>query len=94
MPGAAAPPGADDPAGAAGSGGSTAGRGGEVAGGVCDVGLGTLFSAPVTAPLLDDGAVFCCAPGGGVSDPAAEATGTGTSVSPVPDPGDTDGEEL
>jgi hypothetical protein len=31
-------------------------------------------------------------PGAGVSDPAAD--GTGTAVSAVPDPGDTDEEEL
>jgi hypothetical protein len=36
--------------------------------------------------------MFCCGPGAVVSDPAAEPTGT--AVSPVPDPGDTDGEEL
>lgn len=96
MPGALVPPGAGDPAGAAGagSGGSTAGCGGEVTGGVGDVGGGGPLPGPfpdtLPDPLPADGAVFCCAPGVGASEPVAEATG----VSPVPDPGDTDGDEL
>jgi len=93
MPGAAVPPaGAADPEGAAGKDVSPAGaagalgvsRGGDVPGVIGDVGSGRRF--------LGTGVVFCCVPGAGVSDPAADATGT--AVSAVPDPGVTDEEEL
>ena len=93
MPGAAAPPaGAADPACSAGNdvsrlGGSTGAAGfaggGEVPGVVGDVGAGRAFP--------EGGVVFCCVPGAGVAGPAADATGT---VSPVPDPGGTDEDEL
>ena len=92
MPGAAVPPAGADPAGAAGKDVSTAGAagamgfagGGDVPGGIGDVGAGRRF--------LGGGVVFCCVPGAGASDPAADATGT--AVSAVPDPGGTDEEEL
>ena len=90
MPGALAPPaGSADPAGAAGkdvsppagAAGSVGVAGaGDVPGVIGDVGSGRRF--------LGTGVVFCCVPGAGASDPAADATGT--AVSPVPDPGDTD----
>ena len=97
MPGALAPPaGAEDPAGGAGkdvssaTGFSTAGGlggGAEVTGvlgGVVgDVGAGRRFPG--------SGVVFCCVPGAGAADP--EADDTGTAVSAVPDPGDTEEEE-
>jgi hypothetical protein len=68
------------PAGAAGGVAGAA----DAPGVVGDVGAGRRVSGA--------GVVFCCVPGAGVSDPAAD--GTGTAVSAVPDPGDTDEEEL
>ena len=96
MPGALVPPaGSTDRAGEAGkdaslpdgaAGGVAGGVAGAAAdpGGIGDVGAGRRFSGA--------GVVFCCVPGAGVSDPGADATGT--AVSAVPDPGDTDEEEL
>jgi hypothetical protein len=92
MPGALDPPaGSADPGGAAGkdlsppagaAGG--VGAGADVPGVVGNVGSGRRFAG--------GGVVFCCVPGAGGSDPAADATGT--AVSAVPDPGDIDEEEL
>ena len=94
IPGALVPPaGAEDPGGAAGkdvspptgsAGAAGLGGGGDVPGVLGDVGSGRRFPGA--------GVVFCCVPGAGASDPAADATGT--AVSAVPDPGDTDEEEL
>jgi hypothetical protein len=94
MPGALVPPaGSADPAGAAGKDDAPpAGAAGavgvagavDVPGVIGDVGAGRRFPG--------GGVVFCCVPGAGVSDPAADDTGT--DVSAVPDPGDTDEEEL
>jgi hypothetical protein len=94
MPGALVPPaGSADPAGAAGkdvsppagaAGAVGVGGAADVPGGIGDVGAGRRFPGA--------GVVFCCVSGAGVSDPAA--AGTGTAVSAVPDPGDTDEEEL
>jgi hypothetical protein len=93
MPGALVPPaGTEDPAGAAGKDVSPATGsadaaglrgGGDVPGVVGDVGTGRGFPGA--------GVVFCCVPGAGAEDPAADDTGT--AVSAVPDPGDTDEEE-
>lgn len=92
MPGALAPSVCSaDPGGVAGKDlsppGDAAGgvgAGGDVPGVIGDVGSGRRFPG--------GGVVFCCVPGAGGSDPAAVATGT--AVSAVPDPGDTDEEEL
>jgi hypothetical protein len=56
------------------------------------------FSAPaaddvgVGKVLRGSGASFCCGPGAVAPVPLAETAGT--AVSPVPDPGDIDGDEL
>jgi hypothetical protein len=91
IPGAVPPARSTDPPGAAGKdlsppadAAGPVGAGADVPGVVGDVGAGRRFSGA--------GVVFCCVPGAGVSDPAADATGT--AVSAVPDPGDTDEEEL
>ena len=92
MPGALPRAGAEDPAGVAGkdvsvaTGCSTAGGlggGDDVPGVLGDVGAGRRFPG--------SGVVFCCVPGAGAADPAADDTGT--AVSAVPDPGDTEEEE-
>ena len=89
MLGAADPPvRSADPAGAVGKEvsppvGSGVAGGVDVPGGIGDVGAGRRFPG--------SGVVFCCVAGAGVADPAADVTGT---VSAVPDPGDTDEDEL